>query len=228
MRLISASSYSDYILCPLIYKYKYIESYQEIFSIKTDEINKGNKIHKLIDAYSKDIVYPDSYINEDHDVKKAFEYYIKNYNQKNANTFNEYVFNVPLNTEYEKVILTGRIDQITFNENNIIVTDWKTTIRKTKLSILDSKLQTDFYAYTISKISNIDFINVRLVYLNLEHEDNFIINKQELKDIELKITDFINNTNPLIKNHVPNPLELTKGKYICEICSFYNLCQDFI
>lgn len=228
MRIISASSYSDFILCPLIYRYKYIDNFQDIFSIKNEEINRGNLIHKLIDSYSKGVIYPENYINEDYEVKKAFEFYLEKYSHKNSNTFNEYSFNISLDTIYEKVILTGRIDEITFNENDITITDWKTTNRKTKLSLLTNKLQTDFYAYSVSKIKDVENINIKLVYLNLEQEENISVNKSDLIKIESNIFAMIKNTHPLIKNYVPNPLELGKDKYICEICNFYNLCQDYV
>lgn len=228
MRIISASSYSDYILCPLIYNYKYIENYQDIFSVKSEEIKKGDLIHKLIYNYSRDIIYPESYINEDIDVKNAFNYYLEKYDEKLPNTFNEYSFNVGINTEFEKVILNGRIDQITFNDKNITIIDWKSTNRKTKISLLTNKLQMDFYSYAVSKIKDIDFINIKLVYLNLQQEENILIDKDKLFEIEKNIFDMIKNTNPDITNYVPKPLELVKGKYICEVCNFYNFCQGYI
>ncbi|MFN8575248.1 MAG: PD-(D/E)XK nuclease family protein [Candidatus Sericytochromatia bacterium] len=228
MRIISASSYSDYILCPLIYKYKYLDNYQDIFSVKTEEIIKGDLIHKLIYNHSRDINYPQDYIDENIDIKNAFNHYIEKYSNKAPNTFNEYTFNVKLETDIEQVILNGRIDQITFNEDNITIIDWKTTNRKTKISLLTNKLQMDFYAYSVSKIKNVDSINIKLVYLNLEQEENILINKDKLVSIERDILKMINSTNPEIKNYVPNPLELAKDKYICEICNFYNFCQGYI
>lgn len=228
MRIISASSYSDYILCPLIYKYKYLDNYQDIFSVKTEEIIKGDLIHKLIYNHSRDINYPQDYIDENIDIKNAFNHYIEKYSNKAPNTFNEYTFNVKLETDIEQVILNGRIDQITFNEDNITIIDWKTTNRKTKISLLTNKLQMDFYAYSVSKIKNVDSINIKIVYLNLEQEENILINKEKLVFIEKDIFKMINSTNPEIKNYVPNPLELAKDKYICEICNFYNFCQGYI
>lgn len=228
MRTISASAYSDYTLCPLIYDYKYLHNYQDIFAQKTEEINKGNIIHKLIESHSKGIVYPDSYINQDKDIKQAFNYYIEKYSGNNDNSNHEYVFNLIVDTGLEKVVLSGRIDQIIINENNLVITDWKTTGRKTKVSLLTNKLQMDFYAYVMSKITNIDQIEIKLAYLNLEQEEIILINQDKLIEIEKNVFEMIKNTHPDINNYVPKPLELATGRYICEICNFYNFCKDYI
>ncbi len=228
MRTISASSFSDYILCPSIYDYKYRQNYQDIFLEKSKDIENGNIVHSLIDGYSKGLIYPQEYINQDLEVKNAYNYFLENYSKPSYDEYNEYTFNLAISTELENVILTGRIDKIIFFEKESTIIDWKTTSKKTKLSLLLNKLQMDFYAFVISKIKNIQTINTKVVYLNLKEEENKSFREKELKIIEKDIFKMIKGTNPLIKNYVPNPMELAPKRYFCEVCNFYNFCKDYV
>lgn len=228
MRTISATSFSDYILCPSIYDYKYIQNYQDIFVEKSKDIEKGNIIHTLIDAHSKGLNYPLEYINEDVEIKNAYNYYLQKYSDNDLDTFNEYTFNFLINTDLEKVVLTGRIDKIIFKKSDSTIIDWKTTGKKTKLSLMLSKLQMEFYAFVISKIKNIDSVNAKIVYLNLKEEENIVFEKTDLAKIEKNIFKMIQGTNLKIKNYVPDPIELSPKRYMCEICNFYNFCKDYV
>lgn len=228
MRTISASSFSDYLLCPSIYDYKYIQNYQDIFSAKSKDIEKGNIIHALIDADSQGIHYPETYINKDKEVKESFDYYLENYSGNKSDSHYEYTFNFSFETSIESVILTGRVDKIIFEKDNITIIDWKTTNRKTKLSLIVNQLQMEFYAYVLSKINNIDLINIKIAYLSLKSEENLVIKGSDLLLIEEKILKMIKGTNPHIKNYVLDPVELSKGRYICEICNFLNFCKEYL
>lgn len=129
----------------------------------------------------------------------------------------EKIFNLEIN---EKLILTGMIDRIQFDEDEIYhVIDYKTS--KSKSYLKDDTLQLLTYAYVIYK-ENPDIEKVRVSYIMLRHDCEFITKEFKLEEI-LSVKDIYEKyANDIIKeNEFPaNPQKL------CEYCDFIDACND--
>ncbi|MBC7473222.1 MAG: PD-(D/E)XK nuclease family protein [Candidatus Sericytochromatia bacterium] len=228
MRVINATKFYDYIICPSLYDYKYLHNFKEVLYENTKKTKLGTLIHNIIDADFKNIPILPEHI-KDEKINQWFNFYKNNYlPDSNLETHNEYEFNIPIKTNLESVILTGRLDRVIFENNKAVIIDWKSTEKKTKLSRIITDLQMDFYAYALSKLRNIESIEIKIVYLDLKQEVIRNLTFQEIEKIEEKIINMINKTNPSIKSYIPNPIIIDKDIPFCNICDLNTICESFV
>lgn len=229
IRIINSSKFTDFEICPALFSYRNIEKYNEILFSSTEETKRGDLIHSIIDSGFKGISFSEKFMDTmDEKIKSWWKFYLENYHLVYPETLSEWSFNLPLKTPHEKVILTGRIDRFTRNGNKITIFDWKTTSKKSVYTNLTHNLQMDFYAYCLSKIMNAEIIESKVVYLELKHEDNRIIDREKLNLIEEKILNMVKKTHPEIKIYAPNPLYLSKEIPYCKICHFFSQCENYL
>ncbi|MGN0014428.1 MAG: PD-(D/E)XK nuclease family protein [Candidatus Gastranaerophilaceae bacterium] len=143
----SAGMLKTFLECPI--KYGYI--FEEHINIPSDDkyTNTGKKIHSLINYFFKksDIKKMTNALENDKNTELSTLW--NNFlSFKTENVIeSEYTFNVLLN---EKSKLTGRVDAIAQNGENIEILDWKTGSSKNINEATD--MQTLVYMYSIYKL----------------------------------------------------------------------------
>lgn len=126
-------------------------------------------------------------------------------------------FNLEIN---EKLILTGMIDRIQFDEDEVYhVLDYKTS--KSKSYLKDDTLQLLTYAYVIYK-ENPDIEKVRVSYIMLRHNCEFLTKEFKLEEI-LSVKDIYEQyADDIIKENefAANPQNL------CYFCDYIDRCNE--
>ncbi len=228
-RLINASLFSGYMICPSLYFYRYIKKYYQILNFKNQESERGDLIHKLIDAHFQEIPVKNQFLDSDVKIKSWWNYYLENFLPKNQEkVYSEWSFNVPIQTPLEKIVLTGRIDRVIYDNDKITLINWKSNQRKTRFDLYNFNLQMEFYAYAFSKIEEIESLELKLVFLDLKEASSRILKKADLEKIEDKIFQMIENTHPLIKTYIPDPVMLDTDIPACKACDFFSFCEKLL
>jgi ATP-dependent exoDNAse (exonuclease V) beta subunit len=155
-----------------------------------------------------------------HDLKKNIKHDLKNFFKSkiysNLSTFNNFKNEFEIYHHRDSYYLYGVIDKLIFDNNKIIVVDYKTdSIYAEEIEIKTEHylVQLKFYGYIISKL----YPTIREIELNLifiKHPDKtlkFEVKIEDLKEIESDLDDMVKKTREF------NP---TKNLNHCEFCNF--------
>ena len=113
-------------------------------------------------------------------------------------------------TEKYNLVLQGRIDGIFFNDNNIVLEEIKSTFLSSE-HITDSNIvhwaQALLYAYVYSLQNNLNSVDVRLTYYQIDEEKEVSFNKnqtfEQLKEFYANtVSDYLKWADILIANRI--------------------------
>ncbi|MFH1612688.1 MAG: PD-(D/E)XK nuclease family protein [bacterium] len=230
---------SDYNSCPL--KYKYIHIYKMPLNNNSAMVY-GNVMHKIIYEYylkkkSKTPISQENllkileknwrnegFLSREHEEAKlkqakiSLENFYKNEEKINyAPQYFEHTFNFML----EKTKITGRIDKVEIFENEIKITDFKTSIIEDQEKAnkkTEESLQLFIYALAwkniYGKIPNI----ISLHYLESDIIGISKITEKKLIKTEEKIKECIDGINS-------QNFSAIKNSFFCNTCAFNGFCS---
>lgn len=126
-------------------------------------------------------------------------------------------FTIPIT---DKIILTGMIDRVQLDNDNVIcVCDYKTI--KNKKYLKNDFIQMQTYAYALYQEDN-SITKVRASYILLRHDFEYFTKEfdiNDIKEIEEKYKQYAEDIhNEKVYRANPTPL--------CNYCDFLNVCND--
>ncbi|MDB0440483.1 PD-(D/E)XK nuclease family protein [Clostridioides difficile] len=251
----SQNSINTYKLCPLKFKYKYIDK----INWKNDDIGSreyyeslktGRDFHLICERYFSNIPLG-IYFNEDDKNSKRFLKWIENIKkivpiEKEKIYLPEYEVRINLNGDR----LQAKYDLIVIGKDSIEVWDWKTESKKINYKNVESRIQTIVYMFlakeVIPKVLKIE-VNVKdisMKYYQPEFDDLPITISYDEEKHEVnrnKIQNYINmikSTNyeeHTYEDNLYNDIEKVynkeermcyRNKNHCKYCEFNKLCND--
>lgn len=238
--IFSYSQINTYQTCPLQYKYQYIlkipiqpsaatsfgitihSALQRFYSVYKDSPNKGNE-DLLIKLYY-DCWIPIGYHSKHHEekMKKEGEVILRDFFKKfHHPKINIYALEKPFKLKInEKIFLTGKIDRIDKEKNQIEIIDYKTgTLPKDK----DLKKDLQLAIYTLAIVhnplfkANLDDISVTYFYLQKGEK---ITRKNSSSELDLAKEKIIKIATEINKNEFSPQV----GPW-CDFCPFRIICE---
>ena len=242
---LSATSINTYNVCPLKYKYQYIDNIEGTPDVQHFKI--GLLIHKVIEEYhvashnsfedmlilldkhwkNYKFIYKQQEQQERKDSKEMLENYW-NYIQLNPTSqpLIEYAFSF----QVDDLILTGMCDRIDVDvDNNITIIDYKTSKKAQTEKQLKNNIQLGIYAL-LSQLDGINFGGKRIKSMPKKLVMLYLRNKNP----EVQVAFSEDEISKLVKKIKEVSLNIRSGKFptnksmYCDWCDYKNLlCPEF-
>ncbi|MDI3310238.1 MAG: UvrD-helicase domain-containing protein [Thermoanaerobacterium sp.] len=248
---VSITAYIDYLICPMLYYYKYIVSLNDEYDIswlnvedvylkgedKISALERGTIVHKILENLD-DNDYIDEFDYIDDSIKKYIDnyYMLRDEHRKKINgrlikRFNEYRFRVPIN---DNINLNSVIDRIDIYENGGNIEAYIFDYKTNKIDSDDDieKIvkhytpQIHAYSYVLRRLKSISGFSPTL-------KGAFLYLLDVGKYAEVDISDFcVIETLDKILDAVPFLLGVKrieeyasrKSEY-CSICRYNKICK---
>ena len=218
MNIYTSGMLKAYIECPAKYNFIYNEQVQ----IPSDNryAETGNQIHALINYYYKgyDINSMTEFVDSGK-IPILKELWNNFWEIKPENVLeSEYVFNIKLSVN---TLLTGRVDAIFKNGENITIADWKTGSENINY---EKDTQTMVYLYSIyvllkefGKIKNFEDLSIIYYFLKTKNKKQIKLTQQYFKQTEKDII--------LLTNTITDDKQYKKNDTAdCKNCRYKNIC----
>ncbi|MCS7184955.1 MAG: diguanylate cyclase, partial [bacterium] len=231
--VLSYSSISDYITCPLKYKFRYIDKLD--YRIDRPYLSFGRSIHDALgyfyklDPKDRNIENLKKYfestwltvgyssIEEQLDYKRRAWKTLENFFEKMGKDVNVISTEEYFRVEIENFILAGRIDRIDRKKEGIEIVDYKTGTYELKPETLKNDLQLKIYALGYYKLKN-------------EMPKSIAVTKPETLEyvsVEIEESDINETLNKVIEYakliSSDTKFEPNEGEW-CNVCDFYSIC----
>lgn len=236
--LYSQNSINTYKLCPLKFKYKYIDKINWKFDdIGSREYYEGLRIgrdfHLICERYFSNIP-----LGIDDKSNKEFIEYIEKIKmlipiKEDHIYLPEYEIRYKLDGE----VISAKYDLLIIGDKYIEIWDWKTENKKINYKNVESRMQTMVYMMIAREvIPNIFNLNLnsesfRMKYYQPKFDDNPVtISYDDIKHKinKEKIKDYINRIKETKYNEedINSKYELIKNNKHCQFCEFNKLCNN--
>ena len=219
MNIYTSGMLETYKECPAKYNLIYNENVQIPSDNSYSEI--GNQIHALINYYYKgfDIKKMTDFVDRDKD--SPLKILWDNFQKIKPNNVleSEYVFNVKIT---DNTLLTGRIDGIFKDGENIVIADWKTGSENTNY---EENAQTMVYLFSVynllaetKKINKFENLSMIYYFLKTKNKKQIKLSREYFEKIKndiIFLTKKINGDNTYNKGDNAN----------CDCCCYKNICS---
>lgn len=227
--LISYSMLQAFWLCPRLYHYRYLERLPGIPSDSIDS-RAGSRIHEQLHLDTLGIRTALATDPAQAMLWQNYQTAIAPYSGWQSRS--EWQAHLPLVVGEQSVWLLGQIDRLYFNNDQLVILDWKTG--QAGQSAL-AHLQMQFYAWLLWQhkhlfAESITALETQLQYLNrdLTSEKQVISQSYDAAKIAVLdsqfreiIQDFIDTAHP----EVPAPRSV-QGELWCKMCEYNRLCPE--
>ena len=229
MDRISKSSLATYLSC----NRKYYYSLVGFEVIPNKYMQYGTEFHEIIENYNKNLM-----LNKENKEVKSLKYknnlisYIDFLNSLEQKGYEKIPYRCEMPVKYEQYF--GFIDVIFTNKktDKFLIVDFKTIPNFTLFDEDKYKQELIFYAYTFSKMNNIDIKNIETILLRFEQ------NGDKFDENVVKFTEDDINSTFIMVDEMKNKLntstgsiddfkmiDLSKSSYTCKYCDYFNICN---
>ena len=227
----SQNSINTYKLCPLKFKYKYIDNISwryDDFSANEyyKGLKKGREFHLLCERYFSNI--PLGEIND-----SKFNKWIKKVKQvipiqKGYTYLPEYEIRLNLNGNK----ISAKYDLVVIGENNIEIWDWKTESKEINYKNVENRMQTILYLVLAKEVIG-NLLNIHVPSENISmkyYQPEFDYGPICITYNDKKHKEYINKINQYItliqKTNYKNEKEIYRNDRHCSYCEFNKLCNN--